>query len=319
MQDGSSIRGTLVLDATGHARRLVEFDKEFNPGYQGAYGIMAEVESHPFDLDTMLFMDWRDDHLAGHPEVSRRNQDLPTFLYVMPFSPTRVFLEETSLVARPAVPFDDLKERLAIRLKHLGVEVKSIEEEEFCLIPMGGVLPKFPQRVLGVGGTGGLVHPSTGYMVARTMAAVPSLADTIVEELSLARTRARTEAGISDPEAPVELSDAAVDAISAKVWGTLWPEERLAQREFFLFGMDVLLTLSLDETREFFTAFFALSSFHWHGFLSSRLSFQELIVFGLYLFKESSNKSRANLVGKGVPGLGKMLYRLAKYNTTGEI
>lgn len=23
---------------------------------------MAEVESHPFDLDTMLFMDWRDDH-----------------------------------------------------------------------------------------------------------------------------------------------------------------------------------------------------------------------------------------------------------------
>ena len=38
-----------------------------------------------------------------------RNRRLPTFLYAMPFSDTRIFLEETSLVARPAVPFPDLK------------------------------------------------------------------------------------------------------------------------------------------------------------------------------------------------------------------
>jgi len=37
------------------------------------------------------------------------NRKLPTFLYAMPFSDTRIFLEETSLVARPAVPFPDLK------------------------------------------------------------------------------------------------------------------------------------------------------------------------------------------------------------------
>lgn len=53
---GAVLRGALVLDATGHSRRLVEFDRKFDPGYQGAYGIIAEVESHPFDLDTMLFM-----------------------------------------------------------------------------------------------------------------------------------------------------------------------------------------------------------------------------------------------------------------------
>lgn len=40
--------------------------------------------------------------------------------------------------------------------------MKSIEEEEYCLIPMGGVLPTHPQRVLGIGGTAGMVHPSTG-------------------------------------------------------------------------------------------------------------------------------------------------------------
>jgi hypothetical protein len=27
---------------------------------------------------------------------------------------------------------------------------------------MGGVLPVIPQRVLGIGGTAGMVHPSTG-------------------------------------------------------------------------------------------------------------------------------------------------------------
>lgn len=43
-----------------------------------------------------------------------------------------------------------------------GIEIKEIEEEEYCLIPMGGVLPRIPQRILGIGGTAGMVHPSTG-------------------------------------------------------------------------------------------------------------------------------------------------------------
>jgi len=50
---------------------------------------------------------------------------------------------------------------------------------------------------------------------------------------------------------------------------------RLRQRAFFTFGMDVLLKLDLAETREFFAAFFALSDFHWQGFLSARLTFPE--------------------------------------------
>ena len=50
------------------------------------------------------------------------------------------------------------------RMEHLGIKVKSMTEEEYCLIPMGGVLPTFPQRTLGIGGTGGMVHPSTGWL-----------------------------------------------------------------------------------------------------------------------------------------------------------
>ena len=54
-----------------------------------------------------------------------------------------------------------------VRLQHLGVKVTHTEDEEYCLIPMGGVLPRLPQRVLGIGGTGGMVHPSTGELQMR--------------------------------------------------------------------------------------------------------------------------------------------------------
>ncbi len=46
-------------------------------------------------------------------------------------------------------------------------QVTKVEEEEYCLIPMGGVLPTHPQRVLGIGGTAGMVHPSTGALGVR--------------------------------------------------------------------------------------------------------------------------------------------------------
>jgi lycopene beta-cyclase len=57
--DAPPLHARAVLDATGHARRLVRFDAGFTPGYQAAYGILAEVERHPFPLNEMLFMDWR--------------------------------------------------------------------------------------------------------------------------------------------------------------------------------------------------------------------------------------------------------------------
>jgi hypothetical protein len=65
--------------------------------------------------------------------------------------------------------------------------------------------------------------------------------------------------------------------MAAAVWRSAWPVERLRQRAFFCFGMDVLLKLNLEETREFFAAFFSLSPYHWHGFLSARLGFFQLI------------------------------------------
>jgi hypothetical protein len=71
----------------------------------------------------MLFMDWRDSHLKDVADLRENNKKLPTFLYAMPFTKSRIFVEETSLVARPALNFDELKDRMYARLKHLGIEV----------------------------------------------------------------------------------------------------------------------------------------------------------------------------------------------------
>ena len=335
----NKIDARVVLDATGHSRKLVQWDQPFDPGYQGAYGIAATVDAHPFALDSMLFMDWRDDHTVGFPEMRAANQRIPTFLYAMPFSPTEVFLEETSLVARPAVGFDELRERLERRLEHLEIKVEKIHEVERCLIPMGGALPRLPQRTVGIGGAAGMVHPSTGYMVARALGAAPGLGDAIVDALadefkvlprkrkgsllfgpsggggggaaaaaargatpplsssssSAAAAAAASASGAttaneaeaaaastsssssssSPPAAASAVSAAsaaasakpvppgAADAASTAAWASLWPLARLRQRAFFCFGMDVLLSLDLAETRvrekrekEFFFLFF---------------------------------------------------------------
>ena len=275
---GRTLFARALLDASGHARRLVKFDAEFTPGYQAAYGILCEVVAHPFPLDEMLFMDWRDEHLSGADAV--RNEALPTFLYVMPFSPTRLFLEETSLVARPGVDFDDIKLRLRARLAGLGVTVVKVLEEEHCLIPMGGVLPQLPQRVLGVGGTAGMVHPSTGFMLSKTIASSALLADALHSGLS---------AGLAG------------DALSAAVWSRLWPEEQRRMRTFMCFGMETLMQLDLEGIRRFFGTFFALPRELWAGFLSWRVRPVGLIGLGISLFAGFSVQMRLQFVAAALP------------------
>lgn len=291
--DGVTVQASVVLDATGFSRCLVQYDKPYNPGYQVAYGILAEVEEHPFDVDKMVFMDWRDSHLDQNSELKAKNSKIPTFLYAMPFSSNKIFLEETSLVARPGLQMEDIQERMVARLRHLGIKVKSIEEDERCVIPMGGPLPVLPQRVVGIGGTAGMVHPSTGYMVARTLAAAPIVARSIVEYLGSEKSLLGNE-------------------LSGQVWKDLWPIERRRQREFFCFGMDVLLRLDLHGTRRFFSAFFDLEPRYWHGFLSSRLFLRELLFFGLSLFSRASNTCRIEIMAKGTVPLVKMINNLVK-------
>ncbi|KAJ1395535.1 Lycopene cyclase, beta/epsilon [Sesbania bispinosa] len=290
--DGTELKGSLIVDASGFGSNFIEYDKVRNHGCQIAHGVLAEVDDHPFDLDKMVLMDWRDSHLGNEPYLRVSNSRFPTFLYAMPFSSNLIFLEETSLVSRPVLSYMEVKRRMVARLRQLGIRVKRVLEDEKCLIPMGGALPRIPQNVMAIGGTSGVVHPSTGYMVARTMALAPVLAAAIAECLGSTRMVRGKQ-------------------LYAKVWNSLWPIESRLNREFYSFGMETLLKLDLNGTRRFFDAFFDLKPYYWQGFLSSRLTLKELVWLSISLFGHASNPSRFDIVTKCPVPLAKMMGNIA--------
>jgi len=248
-----SVRCKLLVDCSGHGKAFVKFDEGKEPGVQAAYGIEADITpgTYPFPGDEMLLMDYRDEHMVSNPSDADASEAVPTFIYCMASNSTRVFFEETSLIANPPVPFDELKRRLYKRLEHWGTEVLEVHEEEFCYIPMGGAMPTIPQRVVGFGGAAGLVHPATGYMISRTM----NLA---------AGTAASIESALI--QHPLDS-----EAAAAAVWNTLWTPKTLRQRDFSNFGGEYLEEIGLSELRDFFGAFFVLPFQQWGGFLSHRL------------------------------------------------
>ncbi|EEF38563.1 Capsanthin/capsorubin synthase, chloroplast precursor, putative [Ricinus communis] len=290
--DGNELKASLIVDASGFTSTFIEYDKPRNHGYQIAHGILAEVDCHPFDLDKMVLMDWRDSHMGNEPYLRASNSRFPTFLYAMPFDSNLIFLEETSLVSRPVLPYMEVKRRMVARLRHLGIRVRRVIEDEKCLIPMGGPLPRIPQTVMAIGGNSGVVHPSTGYMVARTMALAPILADVIAE--CLGSTRMIRGRPLYD-----------------RVWKGLWPLDKKCTREYYSFGMETLLKLDLKGTRNFFNAFFDLDPYYWEGFLSSRLSLGQLALLSLSLFGNASNSSRFDIVTKCPLPLVRMMNNLA--------
>lgn len=292
--DGTRITASLVVDATGFATPFVEYDarSKRDHGYQIAHGILAEVDSHPFHPDRMVLMDWRDEHMGNDPYLRQTNRKTPTFLYAMPIDERLIFLEETSLVSRPMLCYDEIKKRMAARLRHLGIWVRRVIEDEKCVIRMGGPLPMDPQGVVGFGGAAAMAHPSTGYMVARTLELAPAMADAMAECLGSTRM-------------------VRGNALRKRVWGGLWTPERRVEREFYRFGMETLLRMDLDGTRAFFDAFFDLNPYHWHGFLSSRLSLAELLSLSFELFGRASSRSKMDVITKCPLPLARMAWNLA--------
>nr|AUE44519.1 lycopene epsilon-cyclase [Gloiopeltis furcata] len=288
------VRARTVVDCTGHALRFTKAEgaggKFRAPWAQAAYGIEAEVESYPYKGDEMLLMDFRDAHMQEEEGWRRASNERPTFLYVFPSGETRAFFEETSVIAPTAVPFEELKERLYRRLRHDGVRVKRVIEEERSLIPMGGSLPSRAQRVVGFGGAACLVHPATGYMVARTVAMADVVARTIAHGLS-------DSGGLSGKTRAMAVSEA--------VWTVTWSLELRRQRDFLAFGAELLGVLDMDESRRFFEAFFALPDELWGRFLGFGLDSPGVrTYFALYFFGIASWPIRWGLL-RGIVEIGR--------------
>lgn len=258
--DITQVRAKLVVDCTGHESKIVLKDdrmKSIPPGFQIAYGILAEVDETsipnndfcgPYFKEAMTLFDYRTDHFPEGSNELAKAEKAPTFMYAMPLNGNRIFFEETSLVARPALSFQECKDRCMTRLEHLGITVTKVEEEEFCYIPMGGPLPAKDQRVIGFGGAAAMVHPSTGYHLCRAMMGAGEVAKVIREEL--------------------EEKNWNPDRAAARAYNAIWSPTTIAQRNFAVFGGEFLMKQNVVGLRGFFDGFFKLPLGLWGGFLA---------------------------------------------------
>lgn len=291
---GRSHDCALTILASGAASsRLLEYEAGVpDAGAQTAYGFEVEIDAYPFDASAMHFMDFRRHHSgiwrskALHPSTSRALRDegswgtrteVPSFLYAMPLGGNKAFFQETCLVSKDAVPFNVLKRRLETRMEALGVKVKAVLDEEWSYIPVGGPLPTADQRILAFGATANMIHPASGYSVARSLKSAPAFASDVMEIW--------------------ERGGGWSEEASRSAWTMLWSDENRKCAAFHTFGMELLALMDVKSINDFFLSFFSLPSWMWKGFLSSSLDSNQLILFALAMFAVAPVHMKAKLVG----------------------
>lgn len=87
-------------------------------------------------------------------------------------------------------------------------QVKKIHEEEWSFIPVGGPLPVAQQPITAFGAAANLVHPATGYSIARSLREAPAFAQEVASLL-------RKQQAVGDT--------------AESVWDALWPQEKRRQ------------------------------------------------------------------------------------------
>ena len=128
-------------------------------------------------------------------------------------------------------------------------------------------IPDLTQPVLGFGGSAGMVHPASGYMVGSLLRRAPKVA----KALSLA---------MKDQKATSA-------SLAKKGWQVLWPSELRRKQAIYKFGLEKLMRFEEKLLRGFFVEFFSLPNKQWYGFLTNTLSLQELISAMWKMFRKS--------------------------------
>jgi lycopene beta-cyclase len=275
--DGETLAARVVVDASGHGGCLLPRTGGARR-FQAAVGRLGRLAEDSAPFEGACWMDFR-------PLTGERADDAPTFLYGMALPDGRTFLEETSLVRGPAVPFDVLEARLDARMARLGLRFARVDEHERCWIPMDPELPDVARSaasgvpVLPFGGAAGMVHPASGFMVGDVLCRAPVVARALAEALR-------------DGRAPAHAVAAA--------WDVLWPRERVRGRDMHLFGASALAAMGPHEIRAFFRAFFALPLERRDAFLGFGFDAAALASTMLALFLDAPMAVRASLVSRGI-------------------
>lgn len=262
-----TLEAKLVIDASGHKSPFISRVSTRAPSFQTAYGVKLSAQTFAKSAWSMppggmALMDYRGpqpDHTA-------------TFLYAMALEGGEVFVEETAMSARPMVGQEELERRLWRRLG-LSPTPDEILAREWCWIPMGVALPDPGQRTLAYGGAASMVHPASGYQLARVLSWRHEVAEVIAR-------------GLRRSDHP--------SLIARAYWETLWSQARQRQHALYLFGLEALLQMQPQALTRFFETFF--SQPQWGGYLSGTLSNAQLCAMMLQIFGVSDSAMRAKLM-----------------------
>lgn len=185
LADQRTIRAGCVIDGRG---------PEKNPhlalGFQKFVGL--EVETHePHGESVAVIMDATVPQLGGY-----------RFFYTLPFSPTRILIEDTYYTDGPELDPASLAERVHEYARQKGWKIKEVVREERGILPvvLAGDMDRFwnlsGRDVAKVGLRASLFHPTTGYSLpdaarlAERIAKMPSITSANVQAMieSYART-----------------------------------------------------------------------------------------------------------------------------------
>jgi lycopene beta-cyclase len=152
LADGQTLRARLVLDARGG--ELARFERR--AGYQKFVGWEIDVEAgHKVPVLPVL-MD------ATVPQV-----DGYRFVYTLPFSPTRLLVEDTYFSRTSDLDIASVRNRLHAHLHAIGLDQHTLVREEVGILPMPWAGQDVNVEPLALGYRGGFFHPGTAYSLPR--------------------------------------------------------------------------------------------------------------------------------------------------------
>lgn len=173
LEDGTAVSASVVLDARGPDPEPTSAAQRL--GFQKFLGLELELGSDGPWTDPVLM------------DATVPQRDGYRFVYVLPFSPRRVLIEDTIYSGNPRLDAFELERRILAYASEHGAHVARVLRRETGVLPLPLNEPaaKSDQTApIAIGYRGGFFHPVTGYSlpqaarVAVAVAKAPTAAET---------------------------------------------------------------------------------------------------------------------------------------------